>query len=360
MEPLNNPNPNVNNPNPNVNNPSLNVNRIGALDQLTNDSMHLIMRYFAPPSMREDISTIPTALEVGEAFVQIQSANPELVRVMLEQYSMNPRDYDRLAELQEQLVQQQRQERQQYRQQQQQVPLNTPLPEGWNPSLFNLEAYLYGTFHIGHAKLSLGPLCKCKVPSGEPSVGLKVGLSIDPSNGGKTIGVGGSCSLSKKHFKATGGAETDLSRSSVERSVTVKTNVPNDLNVGVQLKDNNLTGMSLFAPSNVVKNGEFVFSHHTKGDGIETTASVLPFQTIKDRVGRHKKQTENQPKFAETRMKRREVQRVCTQQMPGPDYTLTKGTIVKVSLLTVLICLLWYFVVKIRSFLKNERARRGF
>ena len=148
-----------------------------------------------------------------------------------------------------------------------------------------------------------------------------------------------------------------MSRSGVERSVKVQTNVPNDINIGVQLKNNNLTGMSLFAPSNVVKNGKFVFSHHTSGDGIEITAPVLPFQTIKDRVGRNKKQTENQPKFAETRMKRREVQRVCTQQMPVPDYTLRrKGTIVKVSLLIVLVCLLWFFVAKIRSFLKERKS----
>ena len=158
-----------------------------------------------------------------------------------------------------------------------------------------------------------------------------------------------------------------MSRSSVERSVKVQTNVPNNVNVGVQLKDNNPKGMSLFAPSNVVKNGKFVVLRNDKselyGDEIETTGCVLPFQTIRDKAGlesRNKKQIKSKPAFTETRPERHETQKVFMQQMQAsiPVYVIRKpSTVGKLSVLGLLACLFLIFVRKIMSFLETKKIK---
>ena len=322
------------------NNSSLNVNRIGRLDQTTESSMHLIMTYFLAPGMQEDIRAIPTKEQMRDAILQIQSTNPVLIQTILRAYMINPRTLAQFTELANQLHQ-------------------------LDPSLFHFDFYLYGTLHIGSIKISLGPTCKYEPSSGKSSVGIKVALDFDPANEGGINLIGSSCSLSKKNFKATGSAETDLTEGNVERSVTVQTNISNETTIGVQLKNDNSKVMSFFAPSNVVKNGKFVVSHRTNDHEIETTASVLPLQSTKDSAKsdlRHEKQIENQPTFAETKVEKRETQRVFVQQTaPAPVYVIRrKETIVKLSLLAVLVCLLLFFVAKITSFLKNERVRQGF
>ena len=158
-----------------------------------------------------------------------------------------------------------------------------------------------------------------------------------------------------------------MSRSSVKRSVKVQTNVPNNVNVGVQLKDNNPKGMSLFAPSNVVKNGKFVVLRNDKselyGHEIETRASVLPFQTIRDKAGLesgNKKQIESKPDFTETRPERQETQKVFMQQMQASIsvYVIRKpSTVGKLSVLGLLACLFLIFVRKIMSFLETKKIK---
>lgn len=316
------------------NNPSLNVNRIGRLDQTTESSMHLIMTYFLAPGMQEDIGAIPTKEQMREAILQIQSTNPVLIQTMLRAYMINPRTLAQFTELANQLHQ-------------------------LDPNLFHFDFYLYGKLHMGSIKISFGPMCKYEPFSGKSHQGLKVALDFDPANEGWNNSIGSSCSLSKKNFKLTGVAETDLSEGSVERSVTVQTNISNETTIGVQLKDDNSKVMSFFAPSNVVKNGKFVVSHRTNGDEIETTASVLPLQSTKDSAKsdlRHEKQIENQPTFAETKVEKRETQRVFVQQSVPVYVIRRKETIVKLSLLAVLVCLLLLFVAKITSFLKKRKS----
>ena len=195
--------------------------------------------------------------------------------------------------------------------------------------------------------------------SGKKSIGLKVGLGLDRADKGAKSIVGGSCSLTNNNLKVTGGAETDLSQSSVKRFVKVQTNAPNSANIGVQLKDNNSKGMSFFAPSNIVIKSKLVVSHCTNGDEIETTASVLPLQSAKDSAKsdlRHEKQIENQPPLTETRPGRRETQRLFIQESVPVYVIRRRETIVKLSLLAVLVCLLLFFVVKITSFLKKRKS----
>lgn len=106
--------------------------------------------------------------------------------------------------------------------------------------------------------------------------------------------------------------------------------------------------MSLFAPSNVVKNGKFVVLRNDKselyGDEIETTGCVLPFQTIRDKAGlesRNKKQIESKPTFTETRPERHETQKTFMQQMQAsiPVYVIRKpSTVGNLSVLGLLAC----------------------
>lgn len=107
--------------------------------------------------------------------------------------------------------------------------------------------------------------------------------------------------------------------------------------------------MFIFGPSNLVKNSRFIVLHNIKVESvkIDTTAHILPFQTIKDQVekrlkNRHKKQIENKPAFTETRAEKQETQRVLMYQMqaPPPSFQIRiQSTIVKLSLLIFLACL---------------------
>ncbi len=204
-----------------------------------------------------------------------------------------------------------------------------------------------------------------KVPSGNSSIGLKLSLAFDRTNEGRKNEVEGSYSLSKENFKATAAAETDLSRSSLERSFTFQTNTTNYASIGIQLENNNPKSVFLFAPSNVVDNGRFVVLRNDKselyGDEIETTGCVLPFQTIRDKAGlesRNKKQIKSKPAFTETRPERHETQKVFMQQMQAsiPVYVIRKpSTVGKLSVLGLLACLFLIFVRKIMSFLETKK-----
>ena len=213
-------------------------------------------------------------------------------------------------------------------------------------------------------KTSFGPRFEFEVPS---NIGLKLSLSLDQTNKGVKNGVGPSFSVSKQNLEATATVGSNLSRKSLECAFTFQKNTPDKTNTSVQVKDRCPKDVFLFDPSNLVTNGRFVVSHNIKfdGDGIETTACVLPFQTIRDKGGkclesRDNKQIENKPTFTEKGAEKHETQRVIMHQMqmPLPTFMIRRqSTIVKLSILGLLARLFLIFVKKLVSFLKIKKIR---
>ena len=218
-----------------------------------------------------------------ESIACIESVNPQLNQILLQQISSDKRSMHTFLEL---LAQ----------------PMGANPPNLPPPSCFNCACCLDAHPYMGQVGLSFKPKPDCKVSSGNTNTSLNFCLSLDQMNKGKKVK--SSLSVSKHNLEAAATVGSNLSRNSLERSPISQTNTPNKANIGVQVKHSFLRDMFLFGPSNLVKNSRFIVLHNIKIEGVEidTTVCVLSFQTVKDQVekrlkNRHKKQIENKPAY---------------------------------------------------------------
>ena len=317
---------------------TLNINRIGPISRSTEACMHLVMQYFASPN---NVHIRPNVQQVLSSMGYIYRTNPVLFQTMLDSYLNNPQTVRQFVHLMSQSVPL--------------TSLNQP-----HAAWFRYICGLYAYFHFGWLKVAIGYHFTCQMPSGDANVGLKVGLSADQANKGRGKGVGGFVAGSTKKCKATATVETDLSRENQERAFRFQKSASDNVKVGIEVKDNRSGGAFFLAPSRLIRNSNFVVSHNINLDGheIETTVNGLPFKTIKGRIeenlkSRHKNPTSNNPALTKTAK-----QQMLILQPVVPTYQLRRqSTIVKLSLLGLLVCLFLIFVKKLVSFLKTKKIR---
>lgn len=286
-----------------LNNPNLNLNILGQIDQGLQNALDLIMFFFATPFEQTGLSEIPSVQEVQHSILYLQHNHPQAVAMIMQQYRANPRTARMLDQLAAQPVQP--------------IVANpeaavveapqaavVQTPQSSDP--LGISCGLQVHFCIGRTEWGMGPVVQCKLPSGEITMSFDFNSVFNPAANKSLSGLGlkGCFSLAVNKMQAS--ITRRFSRTKLQRSFTIETNYPNHANLGVQVKDDCPQDVHLLAPSNLIDNADLVISYNTKVDrvGTEAKVGVLPFKTLKDRLGnqpKSRKELQNKPPFAKTR-----------------------------------------------------------
>ena len=134
----------------------------------------------------------------------------------------------------------------------------------------------------GSARIAFGPTVQLTGSSSKSRLKLGLTLSSDGFNTEQEGGIAFSFTTNKGRLETN--VESRISRNDVEYALTGQINGPNNLNAGVEFRNNSFK--HLLAPSTFV-NGRGVLGYRQKTDKVETNIrfSVLPFDKIKNFVG---------------------------------------------------------------------------